>query len=718
MNRDRNLLFGILAVQMGKVTPSQLVEAAGAWAADPSQNLASRLMSSGVLKEKDRALLDAFVEEAVKAHEGDSGKTLAAFGGQQQVNATFHGSIILSESGGVDPAPSAQSDRYVDATSVPSVEESPDRYTHVSEYGRGGMGRVLLVHDAYLGRNIALKELLPGAEGSSGPATPATHYMNILSRFLQEARITGQLEHPSIVPVYELGHRSDGTLYYTMKLVRGRTLRQALAEADGLQGRLQLLPHFVDLCNAIAYAHSQGVIHRDIKPANVMVGEFGETVVLDWGLAKSRDQADVHADEMAETLRMWEMAEQPAVIGLTAHGQIMGTPAYMAPEQAKGQIDQLDVRTDVYALGVVLYELLTGQTPFQGKSAKEILDKVIGAQPRPVAKLASNAPAELAAIAMRAMDKNAANRYQSAKDLADEVQRFQSGALVKAYEYTFGDRATRLIRRHKALITTAAVALVVLMVATGFYVVSLTQANRLLVEARNTAEDKTRTEGEARKVAEETVEKLKRASYASSIQLAQKHLDAQQRDLARSRLMETPEHLRNWEWGYLYRTMDNSKLTLTGHKNGLLSASFSPDGSRIVTASNDNTAKVWDSITGAEVLTLTGHRFGVNSASFSPDGSRIVTASDDSTAKVWDATTGAEVLTLTGHGKAVYGVSFRPDGARVVTASSDLTAKVWDVTTGAEVLTLTGHREMVYSVSFSPDGVRIVTASYDNTAKV
>ena len=178
------------------------------------------------------------------------------------------------------------------------VEEAEGRYTLREERARGGMGRVLLVRDEFLGRDVALKELLPelvkvGGDTSIIPnssRSPMT--LRLLARFLQEARITGQLEHPSIVPVYELGRRQDGSLYYTMKLVRGQSLAHAIREARSLRQRLKLLPHFIDLCQAIAYAHSRGVIHRDLKPDNVMVGEFGETVVIDWGLAKARGKKD------------------------------------------------------------------------------------------------------------------------------------------------------------------------------------------------------------------------------------------------------------------------------------------------------------------------------------------------------------------------------------------------------------------------------------------
>lgn len=310
----------------------------------------------------------------------------------------------------------------VDVNTVDAVDESAGRYTFVGEHGKGGMGRVLLVHDEHLDRDIALKELLPDlGDGDGATPTPVRHSKEMAARFLREAKITGKLEHPSITPVHELGRRADGTLYYTMKLVKGRTLSEAIKDAGSLDARLKLLPHFVDLCQAIAYAHSRGVIHRDIKPSNVMVGDYGETVIIDWGLAKVKGKEDGQSDPAQETLLAMKSAPKASSGIETEYGRALGTPAYMPPEQAKGHLDLVDERSDVYSLGAVLYEILTGQAPFEGRSVQEVLNSVLHKAPQSIRLLERKAPKELIGTCERAMRKDHGERCQSAAELATIV---------------------------------------------------------------------------------------------------------------------------------------------------------------------------------------------------------------------------------------------------------------------------------------------------------
>jgi len=434
---------------------------------DRSRNLADRLVEGCAISAADRDFIDDVVARAMRDHHDDAAATLGAFGGEAHVQQAFMGSVVLTESGDVSVPPAGVPWLQEDSEDLPAVQEEAGRYTLVGEHSHGGMGRILLVHDEHLGREIALKELLPKHTSADGAdeQTPVRLAMPVIARFLQEARVTGQLEHPSIVPVYELGRRADGTLYYTMKFVRGRSLDRALREADSMETRLALLPHFVDLCQAIAYAHSRGVIHRDIKPANVMVGEFGETVVIDWGLAKLRGWEDLHADMSAETVRALKPNEHVGAAA-TDVGVVMGTPQYMPPEQAKGQHAHVDERSDVYSLGAVLYEMLTGARLFEGDSPQEVIDRVIDFAPKPIRELEPKAPRELVAICDRALEKEQKDRFQSAKELAEEVTRFTQGQIVRTYRYGAGEHVQRFIARHQALFVTA---LLVLVTAYGLF---------------------------------------------------------------------------------------------------------------------------------------------------------------------------------------------------------------------------------------------------------
>lgn len=327
------------------------------------------------------------------------------------------------------------------AAAAEAIPEAPGRYTLIGEHARGGMGRVLVVHDESLGRDVALKELLPGRAADGATPTPARHAQELVARFLREARITGQLEHPGITPVHELGRRPDGSLYYTMKLVSGRTLEAAIRAAGSWEERRRLLGHFVDLCHAIAYAHSRGVIHRDIKPSNVLVGDYGETVVVDWGLAKVVGGNGMAADEVdreAETVyglaaaagRAMRDAVEDAALAETRLGEVLGTPAYMSPEQAQGQIAELDERCDVYSLGAVLYQILTGLPPFQGSNVEELLAKVREGSPRAVRSIERRVPRELALVCERAMARQRGERTPTARLLAREVERAATAADV------------------------------------------------------------------------------------------------------------------------------------------------------------------------------------------------------------------------------------------------------------------------------------------------
>ncbi|MBN2580978.1 MAG: PAS domain-containing protein [Pirellulales bacterium] len=304
------------------------------------------------------------------------------------------------------------------APAVPEGTLPESRYVTARLHAEGGIGRVWLAHDRQLHREVALKTLRP----------EMIRRGRVRSRFLQEAQITGQLEHPGIIPVYELiAAPRSGAPFYSMRFVRGRTLDEASwlfhhkrrEGAEDPLGLVSLLSAFVTVCNTVAYAHSRGVVHRDLKGENVLLGNFGEVFVLDWGVAKVLGTPE---EGEGTPLQGQGLTVEP---GHTIQGDVMGTPAYMAPEQAEGRLDLIDHRTDIYGLGAILYEILTGQPPFSGSSTVEVLEKVKHDDPLPPQQLWPEAPRTLEAACLRALSKNPADRYPSAAALGLEIQTWQ-----------------------------------------------------------------------------------------------------------------------------------------------------------------------------------------------------------------------------------------------------------------------------------------------------
>jgi serine/threonine protein kinase/tetratricopeptide (TPR) repeat protein len=354
----------------------------------------------------------------------------------------------------------------------------PQHYVVGREIARGGMGRILVARDRRIGRDVAIKELLV----SSG---------DMRARFEREARITAKLQHPAIVNLLEAGTWPGGEPFYVMKLVTGESLDKAIASRTTLGERLSLLPNVIATVDALAYAHSHRVIHRDLKPANVLVGEFGETVVIDWGLAKDLGDTSGRDDVPAGPYRT-----APSSSVETLAGEVMGTPAYMPPEQARGET--VGEPADVYSLGAMLYHVLAGAAPYTGTTVPAVLDAVLGEAPTPVESRATGIPADLVTIVNKAMAREAVARYATANELADDLKNFQTGQLVGAHQYTTWQLVRRWARRHRTPIVIASLAIVALAV---FGVLSLSRIfeeqarterqRKVAVASRTDAEDLT-----------------------------------------------------------------------------------------------------------------------------------------------------------------------------------------------------------------------------------
>ncbi len=510
----------------------------------------------------------------------------------------------------------------------------PARYTIAGELAHGGIGRILRARDVRLDRPVAIKEML-------SPAREAE------PRFVAEALVTARLQHPSIVPVYEAGRWPGGEPFYAMKLVSGRSLADVIAERKTLEERLALLPHVLAVAEAIAYAHTERIIHRDLKPANVLVGDFGETVVIDWGLAK--DLAREGGTEPAAVADTGAGAEDG---GLTRVGTVMGTPAYMPPEQAAGQ--PVDERADVYALGAILYHLLAGTRPYEGNTSEQVLQRVVKGPPPPLTQRQKCIPADLLAIVGKAMAREPAERYATARELAEDLRRFQTGQIVGAYQYSRRELLRRFVRRYRAAVTVTAVAALLL---AGLGGVSLHR----VVEARELAEHRQ---------AEAEAARQQMQSEADKLRLLQ----------AREAVQRDPNEAIAW----LQQ----------------LSPGFTRwSEARLVAA--DAQAQGFASV-------LRGHKKTINTLDFTRDGGLLVTSSDDHTLRVWDLEHGTHKV-LTGHTDEAWGVQFLPDG-RILSSGKDGTLRLWDVETGEGQL-LAKLSGPVSTLAISRDGARLFSAS-------
>lgn len=361
--------------------------------------------------------------------------------------------------------PSAPKEPAADITGL--TGKLPPRNLEIGdEVARGGMGAVLYAKDLNIGRSVAMKVVL-----SSGDASTES-----LMRFVEEAQVTGQLEHPGIVPIYDLGTDEDGQPFYTMKLVKGVTLKEVLTDIkDGKADVIaryplaQLLTIFQKVCDAVAFAHSKGVVHRDLKPENIMIGEFGEVLVMDWGLAKvlvSDGTSKTKGKPVVKSART--VAAAGSDVYVTMDGTIMGSPQFMAPEQADGRVDLIDARTDVFALGGVLYNILALQAPFAGATLETVLENVRRGEIQPVPETAAlphlpggKVPESLAAVTLKAMKGARMDRYQSVKEFQADITAFQGGYATTAENAGFGKQLLLFLNRNKAAAIGVAAVLVV-----------------------------------------------------------------------------------------------------------------------------------------------------------------------------------------------------------------------------------------------------------------
>ena len=620
--------------------------------------------------------------------------------------------FTLSVSGGDTHPP----DRNSDTAAAPAKHRPANlgRFQIRTKLGAGAFGAVYRGYDPTLDREVALKVPHPGSLQTERDR----------DRFLREPKAAAQLRHPNIVPIYDAG--VDGETYYIASaFIEGRTLQEAIDEERiDFEGAVQIIRHLAD---ALDYAHQQGVVHRDVKPANIILDASGEPLLLDFGLARFEERES----------------------NLTQDGTILGTPAYMPPEQASAQHELVGPASDQYSLGVVFYELLCGQTPFTGPPTL-VISMVINQEPPSPRSINGDILQDLETICLKAMSKGREQRYSSCRDLADDLRRWQEDEPIHARPLTPIERLARWCRRNRlvaALVATAVLLLVLVTVVTSVaYVrtaeawgreaaerrhaeeqtqIAKTEQKRAMVAqertqmalkdeaaARRSAQQAAKDAELQRQLAEKALKKetvarqrAERYLYAGRINLAYHNRRADELGSAVSQLADCPPELRHWEWGFLKHHCHVYALHRLDSRPRCLT--FSAKGDQLVVGTSSATVEVRNLTTPGNALVLRGHHDEVQSVACSPNDDRIASASDDGTVKVWASATGNELLTLRGHSDKVRSVVFSPDGRRIASGSADGTVRVWDALTGIHIATIPGKAKWS-RVVFSSNGREII----------
>jgi serine/threonine protein kinase/WD40 repeat protein len=574
-------------------------------------------------------------------------------------------------------------------------------YELLEEIARGGMGVVFKARQVSLNRPVALKMILAGQLASEAD----------VKRFHTEAEAAANLDHPNIVQIYEVGMH-EGQHYFSMQLIEGESLAQRISDfgfpildldsekaggKSAIGHRQSAIASFLaQVARAVHFAHQRGILHRDLKPANILIGAKGEPHVTDFGLAKRLTyDSSLATDHSA----------------LTLSGAVMGTPHYMAPEQAQGKVKQLSTGADVYSLGAILYQMLTGRPPFEAETPLEVMRKAIEEEPErpnavlapsrreaPLAKsqienLKSRIDSDLETICLKCLEKDPKRRYGSAEALAEELERWQRGEPITARPVTSGERLVKWAKRKPLVAALGGAVLLALILGIGGIVWQWRQTER------------------ARRFQE-------RETYRAKIALAHSHIVQGAPALARGLLAECAPALQHWEWGHLKQVSQAIPIALQGHKAPIQYCLFSPDGKNAATLHQDKQVRVWDALAAREKfrINLALDRF-VHELCFSEDSGRLILVVADSylaatEVVVWDVDQGREIKRYPPEGRA-HLVS--PNGRRgcgiTVPATWSPTVILWEIGTNRRIAEWQEPGEEVKVLGFSPDGQRLLTLS-------
>lgn len=705
MNRaTEQLLFGMMALQNGFVTKENLLSVFSIWILDKSILIQDLLVDRNFLSEPMRDVLTALVSEHLRQYGNDPERSLAAMGDradlvtelEQMPDPDLFATLVAArkteDTGGSDK------DVYATLPAGSNSANSSSRFEILRHHAAGGLGIVSVAFDRELNRQVAIKEI----------RTERANDLDSRTRFVKEAEITGQLEHPGIVPVYGLGAFGDGRPYYAMRFVEGENLSSAIRSFhknrtahERISGQRAvrfrgLLSKFVTVCQAIDYAHSRSVLHRDIKPDNILLGPYGETLVVDWGLAKTIEPGNASASSNSNN------ASDSAPIRVrgssssgTLDGSAVGTPGFISPEQAMGRIAELGPATDIYGLGATLFAILTGKAPVSGANAHEILEKSRRGELDSVSQHWSSVPAALSAICTKAMSFDGSLRYHTSRELAEDIERWLADEPVIAHSEPMVERTSRFIRKHQTTVTSAAV---LLLASTALLSVSIWFVARLEGERKTTqykelevfsAKRNAREQeffAKANAIRERSTKSMPGWSWMNEMELPQI-----------SSLASTEEGYRvlREEIARLATTPDIRKMGAITNGFKVRVFAWSGDGKLLALGQRTATGltlqvRLLNADTFEQIKTISFPQSfanvfpkmetdGVTSLSFSPDSNQLFIGTRAGEMHQYELDRFKRVARWSAHEAAINGICVSPDGTILVSGSKDTQLKWWSL---------------------------------------